>query len=125
MAWNGYLEYDGNEVLNVARVEAYARTFPGFKALYRNDTLSLALGHGERYTTPLQDNAPWVDPDIGESIDFWGAYPLDIDGLESSSRTATTVESIGEGGVTGRLRNGTKTIVVNLVLLARSGAGMD
>ena len=124
MTWNGYVEYDGTELINVARVEAYARHHSWFKPLFGNEVLGLMLGD-KPYRSPLQDDAPWTDPDQKESYDFLGAYPLDISGLEDSSRTSDVTESLTDGGVPGRVRHATKSIVFSVALLADSDAGAD
>lgn len=127
MAWQGYFEYDGNEIINASRTESYIRSagLTWFRPVFENDALPYMLGHGLRYVTPLKDNAPWVDPTRIESLDFYGIYPLDVTGIEDSTRTAQVIESIGEGGVVGRGRNGSKTVVFNTVLLAGTEAAAD
>lgn len=127
MAWNGYFEYDGSEVINVSRTEAYAKNvgLGWFRPLFNNDALPYMLGDGVKYTTPLLDDAPWVDEDTPASLDFYGVYPLDVTGIEDSTRTSTTTESLGNGGLAGALRHGTKAIVFNAVLVAANEASMD
>jgi hypothetical protein len=124
VTWSGYFEFDGNEVINVARTEAYAKHRPWFKAVYRNEALRPMLGH-RPYASPLQDDAPWTDPDNADSYDFLGLYPLDVSGIEDSSRTSNVVESLLDGGVPGGIRHATKAVVFNGVLLATSEAGAD
>lgn len=125
MGWHGYFEYAGNEFINVSRTEAYAHNakLGWFKALYENDALPTLLG--DVYKTPLLDDAPWSDPDIPESYDFYGLYPLGIDGLESSTRSSSVTESTLDGGVPGRLRHATKAVVFNGVLVAGTEAGAE
>lgn len=76
------------------------------------------------YTTPLLDGAPWVDPDVSESYDFFGYYPLDVTGIDDSSRTSTVIESTRDGGIPGRLRHATKSVVFNGVLVGSSEKGV-
>jgi hypothetical protein len=47
------------------------------------------------------------------SYEFYGAYPLDVTGIEDSTRVGPVVESTGDGGVVGRLRHGTRAVVFN------------
>ena len=126
MAWHGYIAYAGNEVINVARTEAYARTagLSWFRPIYRNDSLAPMLGD-EGYHSPLVDEAPWTDPNIAESYRFYGLFPLDIAGLEDDSRTSTVTESTGDGGNAGRLRRATKSVVFSGVLVADDDAAID
>lgn len=127
MSWIGYFEYDGNEVINVTRTETYAKNMGlhWLRPVFGNDALPFMLGDGLRYTTPMLDEAPWFDPDVPESIQFAGIYPLDVTGLEDSTRVSNPVESLGNGGVPGRLRHGMRTLVFNTVLIAATDAAAD
>src|SRR4029077_15770359 len=99
MAWEGYFTFGGEEIINVTRTETYAQHagLGWFHPVYRNGALPLILG--EEYVSPLMDEAPWTDPDILASYDFYGAYPLDVTGIENSTITANIVESTLNGGV--------------------------
>jgi hypothetical protein len=119
MSWDGYFTLDRQEFINVARTEAYAAGQPWFRAVFNNADLPLMLGDVP-YTTPLLDNAPWTDPDVPESYDFFGLYPLGVTGIEDSSRGSTVVEYTTEGGSPGSVRHGTKSIVFNALLLGAS-----
>lgn len=123
MSWYGYHAYAGQEFINIARTEKYATGAPWFKP--SGDGAQLGAMLAETYVSPIVDNAPWTDPDDSSSYDFWGLYPLDIAGIENSSITSNTVESTGDGGVAGRVRRGTKTIVYNCLVLAASDCGAD
>lgn len=125
MAFEGYFEYAGVEVVNVARTEAYAAHMPTFKALYNNDLLPQVLDRQFTYLSPAQDLAPWYDPDVPESNDFYGAYPLSVSGIENSSRSSTVIEFTVDGGVPGRLRHGTKSVVFQVVLVGASEAAVE
>jgi len=126
MAWAGYFTFGGIEIINVARTEAYAEHagLGWFKSVWRNQALPLILD--ETYTSPLMDDdTPWVDPDMLASYDFYGAYPLDVTGIENSTVTATIVESTKDGGVIQRPRHATKTIVFSAVLVGGSEAAVE
>lgn len=125
MAWSGFFEYDGNEIINVSRTEAYAKSagLHWFRPLFKNDALAYMLDGVLEYTTPLLDDAPWVDDNAPESLDFYGFYPLDVTGLDDSSRTSTVTESLSDGGNPGRIRHATQSLVFNGILLARTEAG--
>jgi hypothetical protein len=118
VGWEGYLTLDGTEIINVSRTEAYAShdRAPWFKPVHRNPYLRTLLGH-EGYTTPDMDDAPWYDEDAAESANFWGVYPLSLDGIDSSSRVATITEFLTPGGSPGRTRHAVKTIVCQCVLI--------
>lgn len=123
MAWIGYWQYAGNEVINVARTEAYAKNMGmgWFRPSYKPDTLHWALGRKTRYSTPYQDeDVPWVDPDDPATLDFIGVYPLDITGADDSTRVGNVIEYALDGGTGGRLRNGTRAIVFSALLIGRT-----
>lgn len=124
--WNGWVQYAGNEIINVARTEHYARQarLPWFRPVYNNDSLAVMLGE-QTYNTPLMDDAPWTDPNVAASYSFYGLYPLDINGVEDSSRSSTVTESTGNGGNTGRLRHGTKAVVFSGLLVGGSEAAVS
>ena len=122
--WEGYFVYDGDEIINVSRTEAYAADLGWFKPIFRNDDFTTMLDEGP-YTDPATDYAPWYDPDLEESTEFCGAYPLDVSGIDSSSRRSPVVESVLDGGVPGRVRHATKTFVFNVVLVARTERGAE
>lgn len=124
MAWDGYFTYGDTEIINVARTEAYAATRPWFRPHFRNPDLRTILGH-DTYDTPAADDAPWYDPDNPVTGEFLGVYPLDVTGVDDSTLSATVVESIGDGGVITGARRGTKSLVFNLLLLARSDGGAE
>lgn len=122
MAWDGWHQFDGSEIINVQRTTQYAKNMrvPWFHSAHDTDSLGFMLGDGITYRTPLLDNAPWMDDDEPASGDFLGLYPLDIVGIESSSRTAEVVESTLNGGAVRSVRHGTKTFVYSAVLVALS-----
>ena len=126
MAWIGYWVYDGNEIINVSRTEAYA-THAGlgfFRPVYKNEALALMLG--DNYRSPLQDDdTPWTDPDQLESYDFYGVYPLDITGVEDSTVNSEVVESTLDGGHVGRARRGTRTMVFSALLIGASECALE
>lgn len=110
MSWIGYHTLDGAEFINTARFEAYAAAAPWFHpASTRRADLAWVLG--ETYTDPATDLAPWYDPDVPASADFWGFYPISVDGLENSTRSSDPTESTRDGGVPGRLRHALKPVV--------------
>lgn len=126
MAWEGYIEYAGTPIINVARTEAYAKNagLAWFKPVYKNTSLGPMLG--EIYTSPALDNdAPWVDSDVPESYDFYGAYPLSANGIEDSTRTSTVTQNVGDGGFATILRHGSKSPVFNVLLIGQTEAAVD
>lgn len=125
MAWLGYYEYGGVEIINATRTETYAKNagLGWFKSVYRNEALPLLLG--QVYATPMQDPAPWVDVDDASSFDFYGFYPLGVSGIEDSTATAQVTESTLDGGTVGRIRRSTRSVVFSGVLVAASECGTE
>ncbi|HEY5419334.1 MAG TPA: hypothetical protein VIL10_01250, partial [Marmoricola sp.] len=125
MAWDGWFSYAGNEIINAARTECYATgaNLGWFIPVFKNDSLGPVLG--DSYISPLVDEAPWSDPDFPESYGFYGVYPLEVTGIDDSSRSSTVTESIRDGGNPGRLRHGTKTMVFNTVLIGEDDAAVS
>lgn len=125
--WNGWASLGGTELFNATRTKQYAEHMGirWLKGRLAAPDLPLVLGHGERYTSPLQDDAPWVDPDVPESWQFLGAYPLGVSGIEDSTREAELIEFTTDGGVSGRIRHATKAPVFNVALVATSEAGAE
>lgn len=125
MAWDGWLEYGGTEIINVARTEAYARNakLGWFKPVFGNDALPVLLG--ETYGSPLVDDAPWTDPRDPDSYDFYGVYPLEVGGIEDSTWQASVIENTGDGGVVGRIRKGTRTVVFNVALIGLTECAVE
>ena len=124
MAWSGYLTFDGTEIANPSRTEAYIGTHNDwFTPLWDGTDLPAMLG--ETYTDPATDGAPWYDPDVAASGDFWGFYPSDFVGFENSSRTSEVTESTLDGGVPGRVRHATKSVVCSGALLGASQEAVD
>lgn len=123
MAYSGYLTYDGIEIINVARTEHYARHLPWFKPVYRPAQLQEMLG--QTYTDPFNDMPEWVDPDYAESLGFYGVYPLNWTGFEDSTRETDVTEFITEGGNPGRIRLGTRSMVISAVLLGEDECSVE
>ena len=126
MAWDGYFVYGGDEIVNVTRTEAYVKGagHHWFRPVFGNAALREILGDAP-YTDPLHDDPPWFDPDDPNSGDFYGFYPLGIKGVEDSTRTASPVEALGDGGVPGRVRNAMRSIVFSGLILARTEAAAE
>lgn len=123
MAFKGYLSLDGNEIANIERFTAYAKDRSWFKTTYRGDGVGYALA--QTYTDPTTDAAPWWDPDVASSGDFYGFCPVDIVGLEDGSSTINTVENTSVGGVPGLVRLATKEVNVSGFVAGASEAAVE
>lgn len=120
MAWEGWMEYGGTELINAARTETYVRAagVSWFRGCVGTNYLPSVLG--EEYVSPMQDDAPWTDPDDPDTYGFYGVYPLDIQGIDNGTATAQVTESTLDGGTVGRIRHTTKTMVFNVALMGRN-----
>lgn len=125
MAWEGWFEYAGQEFLNVQRTEAYARKAGvGWLRCTSTTDLGPILGH-DLYTNPIHDDAPWYDPDDMNTAGFWGVYPLGVSGIEDSTRSSVVVESVGDGGIPGRVRHSSKAVVFSVALVGEDDGAVD
>lgn len=111
-AWDGYFSLGGVEIANLERflsyVESIGQTLPVV-----DDRLDEVRGthttFGDNpYTTPVDDRAPWVDLDDPVTQRFLGMQILSVDGIDESTKTASTTESLGKGGTVGVDRDGSR-----------------
>lgn len=126
MAWPGWFLFNGTEIINTTRTEAYTKHFNvrWFKPVYEVDDLAWLVGDPD-YTSPLQDDAPWADPDKLDSYDFWGVYPLEVTGFEDSTVEAAVTESIIDGGYISKPRKKTRALVFSAVLVGASECAVE
>lgn len=126
MAWIGWYNYAGTEIINVSRTATYVRNgnVSWFRACDDCDMLAEHIGD-DPYTTPWEDDAPWVDADDPATYGFWGVWPLEVNGIENATTTAAVTESVLDGGVVGRARRTTKTIVFNAVLFGQDECSVE
>lgn len=126
MTFPGYFVLGGNEIINSARTAAYVRdALPnlGFFDCYECEDLPVSVGE-EKYRSPMLDPAPWFDESEPESRGFLGVYPLSVEGIDQSVRTATVTESATDGGYIGSVRRGTRTVRVSALLFAVDDASL-
>lgn len=126
--YKGYLEFGGTEIANAQRVVDYVRKnaphIPLNVDVSKHQSLNEALGE-EPYDSPAADGAPWIDAADPSTRRFLGIYPIEVSGIDASTRSAATVESIGPGGVTGRVRHGSKAIRVTAMLVAEDALALE
>lgn len=123
--FQGYLRLGSVELANAARTEAYVRNIlPGFPLRGCQGCDELARALGESYNSPLLDRAPWIDPTNTSTYDFYGFYPVSIEGLDDSTVSATVTESLGAGGYINSPRAGTREVRVRGVLVAGTDLGL-
>lgn len=130
MGYDGWIEYDGVELVNLSRTAQLAETL-GIDSVWTEPSevrwIQDGLGDGGfpvvNYATVT--TAPWYDSGVPASAEFAGIVPLAITGLGDSTREATTVEYLTDGGSSGRPRNKTKPLVANVILVASTERGAD
>src|SRR5437763_1918298 len=84
-----FLEVDGVELANAARVVAYARRFnASWQFLRRGWCPALDAELGGVAVAPASDPAPWYSAVAAESADFLGFMPLDIEVGQKGTRPA-------------------------------------
>lgn len=74
---------------------------------------------GERYTSPLLDDAPWYDAQIPESADFAGLFVEEVEGFDSVVNR-TVADAAIYGGALGPLKLGPREITVTGYLFAET-----
>lgn len=128
MSWDGYYRFGDVEIINAARVRAYADALgmPWVKdAGTGKNPEGLAALLGDTYIKPSVDPAPWYDNDIPESGDFAGVLPLEVNGIENSTRESTVFEFTHDGGNPGKLRESTKAVVFSVALVGLTEASVE
>jgi len=125
MSFHGYLSLGGNELLNSARVAAYAQAL-GITAISCQscELLPRVLGDAP-YTSPDQDDAPWWDPSVVASKDFAGVLGVEIVGLDNPVNNREVVTLAGDGAAMSPVRRKPREILVRGYLFARTDCGLS
>ena len=77
------------------------------------------------YVDPVVDGAPWVEETAPESADFLGVFGLEEEGGSAGTLERTPVELAGGGSNIGVERFKHRELTYQVVLVARSEAGMS
>lgn len=125
--YQGYLEFGGVPIINAEATESYvANLAPNMGLRPRFHTEMLHVANEEpRYRSPVLDAQPWVNPRNRASHEFFGLYPLDIQGITDSTLSADVVEYIGPGGTPLSSREGTRPIRVSGLIVAATKLGAE
>lgn len=116
MAFDGYLNFSGTDIISVARTLAYADGAHWLRDVHDSEDLRIGLGDAP-YGSPLHDEPPWYDPDDPDTWRFWGVLPVSMSGFDDSTRRAAVIESIGDGGVVAMIRKATRQMVCQVMLV--------
>lgn len=90
----------------------YDDSWPGLKDFLSDTVYRLEL-------------APWYSSRIPESAEFAGAWVLDVKGLGPTPMARTINEMVGDGAAAGPMRNTSRTVQFDALLLACTNAGLE
>jgi hypothetical protein len=118
--FTGFLSLAGNELINNARVSAYAANL-GITHVSCGDCSGLARAlWDDPYSSPDMDDAPWFDPSVADSKGFAGLLGLDITGISKSTGYHDLVSLTTDGAALHPLRRTHREIQVKALALANS-----
>ena len=129
MAFHGYVTYDGIEVANNERLDAYAKNgiVPVGTIVEGCDVcegLGAALGQPS-YESPLLDNPPWLDPLNIDTFDFSGVLITEITGVDDATGVVDMTATLTNGAVAARRRYGPRQMGVTAWLTGRTTEGVE
>lgn len=128
--YEGFLELDGTEIVNSERARSYGLTADCPMTWFTGDrctTLAAATfepGGGYDYSSIT--DAPWYDAlndDLSQR--FYGVFGLAFTSVMDSTRSAQVTQRLGGGGKIGRVRKGTKRLMVRALLAGRGRDAID
>jgi len=125
MAWDGWIEFGGEEFINIARTTQLAEAMGIDSVWVDSDEVSWIAGALGEASYDDVTKAPWYDAGFPASAEFAGILPLSMQGLGDSTLTSTPVEYTGDGGNSGRSRNATLPIVASVAIVAKTRRGAD
>lgn len=127
MSYEGFLSFGGTEILNAARTSSYVNTLLptfGLEGCAECDDLRHAVGD-EPYTSPFVDHPDWFDEDDPHSWDFYGVYPLEINGLDDAVRESAVTQLAVDGAVMSAPRQRGREIRVSALLIGADDAAVQ
>ncbi len=129
MSYRGWFQFGTVELANSARAAAYLdrcnRT--STVEVFQNDSWPdqhIYLSQ-EPYSDPADDGAPWWQADVPASVDFYGVWPLAVDGLDSTPIDRTVNESAGVGAAFGVPHPESRKLKFEALLLAGTPEGAE
>lgn len=69
--------------------------------------------------------APWYTTELPESGEFGGVWVMSVEGLDSTPIQREITQAVGDGGIAGPHRDGTRTVIFEALLIACSNAGVE
>jgi len=121
MGFNGYLNFNGTELINNARTKAYISG----RVPFVSACASCTLPGSPDYWDPVTDAAPWVDPAVPWSKDFLGLLGITIGGVTVATGGRTPLSKVGPGAVMGQIKHAHREINAHAIGFALSEQGMS
>lgn len=109
-----------HEVVNNQRAYAYASK-AGLDWLQQCDACpdaAVIVPGGPRFSSPVEDPAPWYRDDNPDSRGFLGVVGIEATGAENSTRQASVTMGLTGGGIIGPTYMAPRTIVVRALAIA-------
>src|SRR5258708_7394727 len=103
MGYDGYLQFNGIEVVNSKRTAAYVGNY-GVAAVVCPQCTG-ANASATPFFDPVTDAAPWIDPAIPWSKDFLGFFGLNLGGVTVATGSRTPLSKIGDGAIMGQIKH--------------------
>lgn len=125
MAYDGYVEYNGSELINLSRTAQLAETLGVDSVRLRKASLAWIQTDrsGSGYNSVA--NAPWYDSGYPASAEFAGIIPVSVDGLDTSTLESSATEYTTDGGHSGKPRNTTLSVVFDVIIVALTERGAE
>jgi hypothetical protein len=117
----------GTEIANSSRFLTYVgELIPGLQVedCYDCADLGEILGDGP-YNSPLVDQPDWYAVNQPDSAEFCGFYPLEVEGIDDGTRTATVTELALDGAMVGAPRYASREIRVSGLLAGATDAAVQ
>jgi hypothetical protein len=125
MGYEGYVNYDGTEVVNHSRTVQLARALGVTTVVVPPSRVNWIDGLVGGAAYGAIANAPWYDAAVPASAEFAGMFVMRIDGLDDSTMQSTVVEYVTDGGHSGRPRATTQSLVFDARLVASTERGAE
>lgn len=125
MAYDGWLEFNGSELINLSRTVQLAEALGIDTVWVDPESVAWIQAALSGVDYDLITNAPWYDAGYPASAEFAGIIPLSMAGFDNSTLEATTIEYITDGGSSGKPRNKTLSIVASVAVVASTDRGAD
>lgn len=122
MGYDGWMQYNGVEIVNSQRTATYVKNY-GVAAVACSGCNGATSG--VRYSDPVTDNAPWLDPAVPWSKDFLGFFGITVGGVTVGTGSRTPLAKVGDGAVMGQLRHAHREINAHAMGFALSEQGMS